>query len=145
MIAVDTNILVHAHREEASSHKAAVAALRHLAAGTIPWGLPVFALGEFVRVVTHPRLFAPPSTLSDAFLSIRSLSACPSCRILAPGRHYSEHFERICREGDMKGNLVFDAQIAAVCIEHGATDLLTFDRDFGRIPGLRTVKPESLR
>jgi len=144
MIAVDTNVLVHAHREECANHKVSLAALRHLAVGVVPWGLPVFAVGEFVRVVTHPRLFSPPSTIRDAFRSVRGLLECPSCRVLSPGRHFASHFESMCDEGGMTGNMVFDAQIAAVCIEHGATDILTFDRDFRRIPGIRIVKPESL-
>lgn len=140
MIAVDTNILVYADRSELPQHARALAALRELAEGRDAWALPVFCLGEFVRVVSHPRLFDPPTPASEAVAAVAALLESPSVRLLSPGRRYWELFAELVREGGVSGNLVFDAQIAAVCLEHGARTLLTEDRDFARFARI-TVRP----
>ena len=136
MIAVDTNVLVHAHREESEQHRAALSRLTQLAEGDIPWGLPVFCLAEFVRVVTHPRIFAPASPLERALEFVERVLAAPSVRMLHPGPRYPKLFVESVRAGDARGNLAFDAQIAAVCLEHGARELITLNRDFARFPQL---------
>jgi hypothetical protein len=132
VIAVDTNILVFADRSELPKHRAALAALRKLAEGQDAWALPIFCLGEFVRVVSHPRLFDPPTPAGDAVAAVAALLESPSVRLLSPGRRYWGIFADLVRDGGVSGNLVFDAQIAAVCLEHGARTLLTDDRDFTR-------------
>jgi len=137
VIAVDTNVLIYAHREELPQHATALKRLRTLAEAPVPWAIPVFCIGEFVRVVTHSRVFDPPSTLDAALAAIEGLLACPTLRILAPGERYPELLMRCVREAGARGNLVFDAQIVAVCREHGASGLLTLDRDFARFPGLK--------
>ena len=139
MTAVDTNILVQAHREELSLHTRSLQALRRLAEGKVPWGVPVFCLGEFLRLVTHARVFHPPSTIEQALAGLERILGSPSVRVLNPGPHYRELFYQALRTGDARGNLVFDAQIAAVCMEHGATSLLTLDRDFSRFPDIRII------
>ncbi len=136
MIAVDTNVLVHSHREESEHHQAALGRLTQLTEGDIPWGLPVFCLAEFIRVVTHPRIFSPPSPLERALGVIERVLAAPSVRVLHPGPLYPKLFVEGVRGGDARGNLAFDAQIAAVCLEHGARELITLDRDFARFPQL---------
>ena len=136
MIAVDTNILVYAHREELPQHAAARARLTALAEGDAPWAIPVFCLGEFVRVVTHPRLFDPPHTLDEACAALDRILASPSLRILNPGERFWALLAHAVREADATGNLVFDAQLAAVCRENGVSVLLTEDRDFARFAGL---------
>jgi toxin-antitoxin system PIN domain toxin len=139
VIAVDTNVLVYAHREELPQHEQALAWLTALAEGASPWGIPVFCLGEFVRVITHSRVFDPPSTLVQAVAAIESLLACPSLRVLSPGPDYPRHFLECAREADARGNLAFDAQIVATCREHGCTGLLTLDRDFDRFRKFKTI------
>jgi len=139
VIAVDTNILVYAHRASAPEHERALAWLRHFAEGRRPWGLPVFCVGEFVRVVTHPRVLDPPVPLKEAIAALDGLLASPTVRVLSPGRQFSEIYFETLRAGDGRGNLAFDAQIAAVCLEHGADRLLTLDRDFARFPDLELV------
>jgi len=139
VIAVDTNVLLHAHRRELPRHAESLAALRRLAEGAVPWALPVFCLAEFVRIATHPRVFRPPSTHRQAFAALNTLQESPSCRLLLPDRCFREIFERLCHEHDLRGNRVFDAQIAAVCLEHGANEILTFDRDFARIREIKIV------
>ncbi len=136
MIAVDTNVLVYARRAELPRHADALAALRALATGPAAWGLPVFCVGEFIRVVTHPRLFDPPTAPDAAIDAIDGLLASPSVRLLSPGPRYWTLFGDLVRAGAATGNLVFDAQIAALCLEHGASTILSEDRDFARFPGI---------
>ena len=139
MIAVDTNVLVYAHRSGLQQHASALVWLRHLAEGNVPWAVPVFCLGEFVRVVTHPRILDPPSTLDQALTALRGILSSPTARVLSPGPRYPTFYEEAVREADARGNLAFDAQIAAVCQERGATRLLTLDRDFARFQGIRVI------
>lgn len=142
MIAVDTNILVYADREESARHAAALRAVRQLAEGDEAWALPVFCVGEFLRVVSHDRLFDPPTPALEAIASIESLLASPSARLLVPGDGHVRLIRSLIEESQVEGNLIFDAQIAAVCLEHGAATLLTEDRDFARF---RSLKPLSLQ
>ncbi len=136
MIAVDTNILLYAHRSEFPQHDAAVRRLRELAEGAAAWGLPVFVIGEFLRVATHPRVFHPPSTEFEATTSVTALLASPSVRVLSPGGRYWELLREAITDSSARGNLVFDAQIVAVCREHGAGTILSEDRDFRRFSGI---------
>ena len=139
MIAVDTNILVHADREESQLHAGSFEAIRRLAEGDEAWAVPVFCVGEFFRVISHDRLFDPPTPIMDAVESIDSLLASPAARLLVPGDRYLRILRRLIEESQVTGNLVFDAQIAAVCLEHGVTTLLTEDRDFARFRSLQTL------
>lgn len=136
MIAIDTNVLVYAHRAETSLHEVALAKLRALCEGNRPWALPLPCLSEFFRVVTHPKVLNPPSTLDEALDFARVIVGAPTCRLLAPGSSYLEHFFALMREADARGNLVFDAQIVALCVEQGISRVLTNDRDFARFPGV---------
>jgi len=138
LIAVDTNILVYAHREELPQHAAARARLAALAQGDAPWAIPVFCLGEFVRAVTHPRLFDPPHTIDEACKAIDRILESPSLRILNPKRFWAKLAQAV-READATGNLVFDAQLAPFAVS-GVSALLTEDRDFDRFKGLRTER-----
>ena len=139
MIAVDTNILVYAHREELDDHRPALARLGELAEGDEPWALPILCAVEFVRVVTHPRLFDPPTSLERAIAALERVLASPSCRLLSPRERFMGLFAECLEEADARGNLVFDAAIAAVCREHGARHLLTLDRDFDRFSALERM------
>ena len=132
MIALDTNILVYAHREESPEHPRALARLRALAEGEARWAVPVFCLGEFVRVVTHPAVFHPPSTLDEAVGALDALLASPSLVVLSPGERYWPLLRDALTEARATGNLAFDAQIVAVCRESGVRTLVTEDRDFRR-------------
>jgi uncharacterized protein len=140
VIAVDTNILVYAHREELPQHAVARSRLTALAEGDAPWAIPVFCLGEFLRVVTHPRLFDPPHTIEEACGALDRILESPSVRILNPAERFWAMLAEAIREADATGNLVFDAQLAALCRENGVSALLTEDRDFDRFPGLRTER-----
>ncbi|MDE2769179.1 MAG: PIN domain-containing protein [Chloroflexota bacterium] len=137
MIAVDTNVLIHAHRSESAWHRAARARLVNLAEGPARWGLPVFCVAEFMRVVTHGRVFNPPSSVSQAAGFIDNIVAAPTCELVRPGAEFLDLLMETARQSDARGNLMFDAQIAALCREHGIDTVLTNDRDFERFDGLR--------
>ena len=136
MIAVDTNVLIYAHRSETDRHAEALRRLRVLAEGDSPWGLPVFCIAEFVRVVTHLRVFTPPTDLRTALDFIDRLLDSPSSRLLLPGQSYASTFRGVCETAEVRGNLAFDAQIVASCIEHGVRELITADRDFARFAAI---------
>jgi toxin-antitoxin system PIN domain toxin len=140
VIAVDTNILVYAHRAELAKHEAAAAKLVALAEGPAAWAVPVFCLGEFLRVVTHPRLFDPPFTAPEACRALKRVLDSPSLDVLSPGPSFPELLVQALRESDAVGNLVFDAQIVALCRESGVSVLLTEDRDFDRFPAFATAR-----
>jgi uncharacterized protein len=136
VIAVDTNVLIYAHRSETERHDAASKKLKDLAESDTPWGLPVFCIAEFVRIVTHLRVFAPPSDLRTALDFVDRLLESPSVRLLLPGQTYPSTFRGICEAAEVRGNLAFDAQIAAVCIENGVREIVTADRDFARFAAM---------
>jgi toxin-antitoxin system PIN domain toxin len=131
---------VYAHREELPQHRKARTRLVHLAEGPARWALPVFCLGEFLRVVTHPRLLAPPFTVEEACAALGRVLASPSLVVPAPGERFWPLLAEAVREGHAAGNLAFDAQMVALCREAGVSALLTEDRDFDRFPQFRTLR-----
>ena len=137
MIAVDTNVLVYAHRTETELHHAAAATLADLAAGAAPWALPIFCITEFLRVVTHRRVLNPPSTISQAVAFIEALVASPVCGVVRPGPEFLPLLAESAQRADARGNLMFDAQIVALCRENGIDTILTNDRDFERFEALQ--------
>jgi toxin-antitoxin system PIN domain toxin len=143
LIAVDTNILIYAHRNRFTQHAQALSWLKHLAEGSLPWAIPVFCIGEFVQVVTHPRILDPPSTILQAFSALEGLLQSPTLRILYPGSRFLEIFRAATETADARGNLVFDAQIVALCEDQGVSRLLTADRDFARFKQLTIIPLET--
>jgi hypothetical protein len=137
VIAVDTNVLIYAHRGETDLHHVAASRLVALAEGPERWGLPVFCLTEFLRVTTHGRVFRPPSTLEQATAFVSEIAKAPSCEVVRPGPGFLELLVETARQAGARGNLIFDAQIAALCLEHGIDTVLTNDRDFSRFKQLR--------
>jgi toxin-antitoxin system PIN domain toxin len=140
VIAVDTNVLVYAHREELPQHRRARTRLIELAEGPARWAIPVFCLGEFLRVVTHPRLFDPPFEVVEASQALDRVLSSPSLVVLTPGDRFWPLLARAAHDAHAIGNLVFDAQIVALCREAGINALLTEDRDFDRFPGFSTTR-----
>lgn len=141
MIAIDTNVLVYARREETAHHERAKALLEELAHGDGAWAIPWPCIYEFLRVVTHPRVFDPPTAIEDALEDLESLFDSPSLVLLGEGPAHAGHLFRAVHDGTASGNLVHDAHVAALALEHGLSELLTADRDFARFPGLRTRNP----
>ena len=141
MIALDTNILVYARRAETVQHSRAKAILKELAEGDQPWALPWPCVCEFVRVVTHPRVFDPPTPLETVLDDLDSLLQSPSVNLLSEGPRHVVFMQQLLRAGQAAGNLAHDAHIAALVLEHGVRELWTADRDFARYPGLRLHDP----
>lgn len=141
MIAVDTNVLVYAHRRDADGHARAAACLSALAAGRAPWAIPWPCLHEFVAIATHPRIYAPPSTAEQALAQVEAWLESPSLTLLSEDEAYWPTLRTLLRGAAIAGPAVHDARIAALCVRHGVTELWTADRDFGRYPALRVRNP----
>lgn len=141
MIALDTNILVYARREETARHAEARRLLEKLAHGEVPWALPWPCVYEFLRVVTHPRVFDPPTDLDTALEDLDSLFESRSLMLLGEGPAHAGHLRHAMRGANARGNLAHDAHVAALVVEHGVRELWTTDRDFARFPGLRIRNP----
>ncbi|MCY4581849.1 MAG: type II toxin-antitoxin system VapC family toxin [Chloroflexi bacterium] len=141
MLLPDVNVLIYAHVEDSTPDHAEYARwLTRLATGPEPFALSILVLASFVRIVTNPRIFDPPSILDQSFAFISSLVERPTARIVAPGPEHLDILERLCRESGATGKLVGDAQHAAVAIEHGCT-MVSTDSDFSRFPTLRWHHP----
>ncbi len=102
----------------------------------------MFVLGEFLRVVTHPKLFHPPFSAEEACSAASRVLASPSLSLLVPGPAFPELLLDAIREAKATGNLIFDAQIVALCREAGVRALLTEDRDFARFPAFAIERLE---
>lgn len=140
MIVVDVNVLVHAYREDAPQHRAFRTWLEDAIGGDESFGSFDLILSGFLRVVTHPRVFSPPSPVAHALDFVQALREHPNCVHLTPGSRHWEIFARLCRAARAKGNLVPDAYLAALVIETG-NEWITTDRDYSRFPGLRWRHP----
>lgn len=141
MIAVDTNVLVHAHRADSPFHARAAAVVKGLAESRAAWGLPWPCVHELYAKVTHPRLFSPPSTVAQALHQIDCWLASPSVSLLGEALDHWPRLRDLLAEARVEGPMAHDARIAAICLSHGVDELLTADRDFGRFPALRTRNP----
>lgn len=141
MIAIDTNILVHAHRRDSRWHAPAVRVLESLATGREAWAIPWPCVHEFYAIATHPRIYAPPSTPVQAVAQLRAWQESPSLTLLAEDDSYWPVLESLIERSRLTGPAIHDARIAALCLRHGAHELLTTDRDFSRFPELATRNP----
>lgn len=141
MIAIDTNILVYARRAELPHHVAARALLKGLVTGSSPWAIPWPCLYEYIKVITHPRLFRPPDLLDDAVADVESLAASPSVVLLGQGPTHVHHLRRAAEDGQPLGSTIHDAHIVALALEHGVTELLSSDRDFRRFRSVTVRDP----
>jgi uncharacterized protein len=139
--ALDTNILIYAEVESSRHHLAARRLLKELAEGTLPWAIPWPCIYEFLRVVTHPRVFHPPVPLEIALEDLQNVLASPSLALLAETARHPLVLDKTLRQAGAVGNLIHDAHIVALCLEHGVSELLTGDRDFSRFQGLRITNP----
>jgi uncharacterized protein len=144
MMLLDVNVLVYAHREDAADHAAFRDWLTALVSSDEAYGVSELVLSGFLRVVTHPRVFSPPSPLEDALGFVTEIREQPNAVIVAPGPRHWDIFAGLCRSGSAKGTLVADAYLAALAIESGS-EWITTDRDYGRLPGLRWRHPLRVR
>ncbi len=135
MVLIDVNVLVYAHRADAPGHSAMKRWIEGALKSPQAFGLSEWVLSGFLRIVTHPRVFDPPSPMKAALAFANELRDQPNCVVLAPGPRHWEIFTQLCRATGVKGNLVPDAYLAALAIETGSV-LVTTDRDFARFPDL---------
>lgn len=141
MIAVDANLLVYAHREDSPWHNAALKAIQSLAEGRNLWAIPWPCVHEFFAIVTHPRIYRPPTPHQIAVNAIRAWMESPSLQMIGEGPNYFEKLEELVCAGKVTGPLIHDARIATICLTNGVKTLYTMDRDFSRFPTLHTKNP----
>ena len=136
----DVTILVSAFRSDTPHHVVCRTWITQAVAGESRFGLATQALSGFLRIVTHPRVFAQPSEMEEAVAFCDTLLSVPNCVTVAPEDRHWSIFTRICREADARGNLVPDAWFVALAIESGC-EWITLDRDYARFPGLKWSIP----
>ncbi len=145
MIAVDTNILVYAHRRDSQWHEPAADCLRELAEGSATWALPWPCLHEFLAIVTHERIFSPPTPPPKALEQVTAWLESPTLVVLAESAGYWDVLARVVERSKITGPRVHDGRVAALCIHHGVRELLSADRDFTRFGELKTRNPLAVR
>ena len=141
MIAVDTNILVYAHRGDSPFHERARSALESLANGTREWAVPWPCAHEFLAIVTHPRIYRTATPTATALAQLRALHALPNLVFIAEIDEHLQHLEPLTLDARVQGAAVHDARIAAICLSHGVAELWSADRDFARFPALKVRNP----
>jgi hypothetical protein len=141
VIALDTNILVYAHREDAPFHEAASRCVTELAEGRATWAIPWPCLHEFLAIVTRQGIYRPPTPLCVALDHIDALLESPTLVLLAESEQYWPTLRALLATSQVTGARVHDARIATLCRQHGVRELWSADRDFGRFSGLDVVNP----
>jgi uncharacterized protein len=141
VIAVDTNLLVYAHREDSEWHAPALDVMVTLAESSQAWGLPWSVVHEFLAIVTHAKIFKPPTPLQSAFDAIEVWTSSPHCRLLGEGPDYLTRLRTLASKGRAAGPMIHDARVAAICLDNGVTELWTADRDFSRFRPLKCRNP----
>ncbi|MCC6336270.1 MAG: PIN domain-containing protein [Myxococcales bacterium] len=142
MLAVDTNILVYAHRREVTEHALALARVRELAEGDAPWAIPWPCVYEFFSVVTNPRIWkASASTPAAAWAQLEAWTGSPGIRLLGETDDLLAVLEGMLARPRVRGAIVHDARVAALCVAHGVEVLLSRDRDFSLFPELKIEDP----
>jgi len=141
VIAVDTNLLVYAHREDSPFHERASDCLAVLAQGRAAWAIPWPCLHEFIAIVTHPKVYRPPSPLAAALDQVEAWLESPTLLLLGESAGYWPQLRSLLVSGRVAGPLVHDARIAALALEHGVRELWSADRDLGRFAPLKVRNP----
>lgn len=141
MIAVDTNVLVYAHRGDSPFHAAARDAVARLAEAPAPWAIAWPCLHEFYSIITHPQIYRPPTPTDVALNQIDAWLESPTLALLHETPAHWPTLRGLLDEGRIAGPRVHDARIAAICLQHGVRELWSADRDFGRFPHLAVRNP----
>ena len=141
MIAIDSNILVYAHRRDSEWYQPAAALIKRLAENRIEWAVPWPCIHEFFAIVTHQRIYDPPSTTAQAIGQVGAWLDSPSLVLLTETSDHWSTLRDLLSQGKIQGPMVHDARVAALCLTHGVTELLTADRDFSRFSSLTVRNP----
>jgi uncharacterized protein len=140
VILIDVNVLVYGFRADAPGHAQYLRWWKEQAGSQHAFGLADLVLSGFLRIVTHPRIFDPPTPLNDALLFVRALRKLPNYVEIRPGPRHWDIFVDLGRNSNARGNLIPDAFLAALAIESGS-EWITTDRDYARFAGLRWRHP----
>lgn len=142
MFVVDTNILIYAADEDSPFHKPCRERLEEWRSQSSAWYVTWGILYEFLRVITHSRVFRNPWSIADAWTFMNAVLASPSLDILIPGERHRDLAAEVIKDLPfLSGNLLYDAQTAALMREHGIKRIYTRDTDFHRFPFLEPVDP----
>lgn len=141
MIALDTNLLVYAHRSDSPWHESSSSCVRALAEGRAAWSIPWPCVHEFLAIVTHPRIYDPPTPLPRALEQVDSWLESPSLVVLGEGAGYWSRLRPMLLSARITGPQVHDARVATLCVSEGVSELWTADRDFSRFPELVVRNP----
>ncbi len=137
---LDVNVVLAAHRSDHVHYAVAGNWFLDVLAGTAPFAVPLVVWASFLRLVTNRRIFDPPTPLADAFAFLEGTCAQPHHRLLHPGPTHLQLLRRICMEANATADLIPDAVIAAIALEHGAV-VVSLDRDFARFPSIDFIVP----
>ncbi len=140
MILVDANILVYSHVESFAQHDTAKDWLDEQINGATSVGMPWESLLAFLRLVTNARVFERPESMAQAWQQVRDWLACDSVWIPQPTERHVAVLNELLSQPGVHANLVPDAHLAALAIEHGLT-LCSTDGDFARFSTLRWLNP----
>lgn len=141
MIAIDTNLLVYAHREDSEWHERAAAVVAALAESGQEWAIAWSCLHEFLAIVTHPRIFRTPTPLDLAIGQLEAWLESPTLVVLSENEHYLERFREVVLSSRVTGPRVHDARVAALCLSHGIREVWSADRDFSMFRDLKLRNP----
>lgn len=141
MIALDTNILVYAHRQDSPFHSAALDILEQLANSRNPWAIPWPCVHEFISIATHPRIYNPPTPIDTALAFLENWLQSKSLILLSEGDSHFAQIAMLSRRAKLAGPKIHDARIASLCLANGIEMLYTADRDFSLFPELKTRNP----
>jgi toxin-antitoxin system PIN domain toxin len=141
MIAIDTNILVYSVREDSPWHIPALACVQQIAEGSSQWAIAWPCIHEFLAVVTHPKIYRPPTRLIDAIQQVEYWIESPTLRLIGEAPGYWNYLKMALFNGKTVGPMVHDARVAAICRAAGVREIWTADRDYSRFPGVPARNP----
>jgi uncharacterized protein len=141
LIAIDTNILVYAHRQDLQWYERAKKCIADLAESGSPWAIPWPCIHEFLGVVTHPKVFPIPTSLTRALRQVEFWLESPPLQLIGETSGYWDEFKHTMESARIIGPATHDARIFAICRLHGVRELWSADRDFTRFKGVRVVNP----
>lgn len=137
---LDVNVVLPAYREDHPDHQVAHAWLERTFSQHTQFSVPWLVWWSFLRLSTNSRIFPVPSPLSDSLAFVAAVRAQPGYLDITAGRQHEQCLTEVCEQGEASGNLVPDAVLAALAVEHGG-EVVSFDRDFSRFPGLQWTTP----
>jgi len=138
---VDVNVLLYASDTSSPKHAEAIRFLKQRASDPDLFCIAWSTLIAFLRIATHPGIFAQPLSPDDALRNIESLLSLPRVRLLAEGEGFLEVYRDVTAHVPVRGNLVPDAHLAALLRQHGVRRLYTVDRDFRKFDFLQVDDP----